>query len=364
MARKIIMDEDEDDVEDNQSEMQVESEDEVVNEGEVEVEEEDEAEEDVDVEEEDVEGEGEDEKEDELEEEEDEPESELDALSSPPPEGAEESVPHPKLKIKLKLGMGGGLSTATTATPTPEVSRAASRRGVSRDDIESEDSDDDSAAATPGRALTARQAVLRNVVDSSHVSLIEPPNPRKKPPLTEIEIALKREETARKRKNLSEKKLEDEKVETINRLLKKQSRAKGRRNALATAEDRDTPIAASRGEAEDEDAYEGSTAPIPVVPTMYRWVSSVKALDGGDEKQLALSFSVPVSIIPEPLEPSESGETKMDVESVQRLPPPSSVKPACDVSGCEVPRKYRLVKDWKRGACGMEHLKVLEAQVV
>lgn len=41
---------------------------------------------------------------------------------------------------------------------------------------------------------------------------VEPPNPRKKPPLTEIEIALKREETARKRKNLSEKKLEDEKV--------------------------------------------------------------------------------------------------------------------------------------------------------
>ncbi len=40
----------------------------------------------------------------------------------------------------------------------------------------------------------------------------EPPNPRKKKPLTEIEIALKREETARKRKNLSEKKLEDEKV--------------------------------------------------------------------------------------------------------------------------------------------------------
>ena len=40
----------------------------------------------------------------------------------------------------------------------------------------------------------------------------EPPNPRKKKPLTEIEIALKREETARKRRNLTEKKLEDEKV--------------------------------------------------------------------------------------------------------------------------------------------------------
>ena len=40
----------------------------------------------------------------------------------------------------------------------------------------------------------------------------EPPNPRKKKPLTDMELALKREEIARKRRNLSEKKLEDEKV--------------------------------------------------------------------------------------------------------------------------------------------------------
>ena len=38
------------------------------------------------------------------------------------------------------------------------------------------------------------------------------PNSRKKKPLTEMELALKREETARKRRNLTEKKLEDEKV--------------------------------------------------------------------------------------------------------------------------------------------------------
>ena len=43
----------------------------------------------------------------------------------------------------------------------------------------------------------------------------EPPNPRKKKPLTELEMALKREETARKRRNLTEKKLEDEKVRTM-----------------------------------------------------------------------------------------------------------------------------------------------------
>jgi hypothetical protein len=63
--------------------------------------------------------------------------------------------------------------------------------------------------------------------------------PRKKKQLNKGEIALRREETARKRKHLSEKKLEDKKVrvcpilifvsrsnvsyqaETINRLLKK-----------------------------------------------------------------------------------------------------------------------------------------------
>ncbi|KAH9957199.1 hypothetical protein BC827DRAFT_1270403 [Russula dissimulans] len=39
------------------------------------------------------------------------------------------------------------------------------------------------------------------------------------------ELALGREETACKRKHLSEKKLEDEKAETINRLLKKKSGA-------------------------------------------------------------------------------------------------------------------------------------------
>jgi Ino eighty subunit 2 len=80
--------------------------------------------------------------------------------------------------------------------------------------------------------LTARQAVLANVVDPTHVSLSEsqietlafflspspnasidqPASGRKKKPLTDLEIALKREETARKRKNLTEKKLEDEKV--------------------------------------------------------------------------------------------------------------------------------------------------------
>ena len=43
----------------------------------------------------------------------------------------------------------------------------------------------------------------------------QPASGRKKKPLTDLEIALKREETARKRKNLTEKKLEDEKVKPL-----------------------------------------------------------------------------------------------------------------------------------------------------
>jgi len=66
--------------------------------------------------------------------------------------------------------------------------------------------------------LTTCQAVLASVVGPSHVSLHE--TPCKKKQLNEAEIALRREETPRKRNHLSEKKLEeDEKADTINRLL-------------------------------------------------------------------------------------------------------------------------------------------------
>jgi Ino eighty subunit 2 len=140
----------------------------------------------------------------------------------------------------------------------------------------------------------------------------QPASGRKKKPLTDLEIALKREETARKRKNLTEKKLEDEKVkslpaplkppafltsskaETINRLLKKQSRSKTKRNAAPQA---DTPL-----EGDAEDVVE--TPPVQVIPTMYRWVSTSISrpmieemddmkVDNKTERAMILSFSVP-----------------------------------------------------------------------
>lgn len=204
----------------------------------------------------------------------------------------------------------------------------------------------------------------------------EPPNPRKKKPLTEIEMALKREETARKRRNLSEKKLEDEKVqivlyicmlcgnltcrrllqaETINRLLKKQSRTKGKRNALSTAEDRPTPVRSNSAVGGDVDMEEGEeVVPAPVVPTMYRWISTTKAPAPGDavqEAKLMLSFSVPLTALP---------QSEKHLATAAPIPAPT---PVCDVDGCDALRKYKLVKDSQKGACGMPHLKQLEAQL-
>jgi hypothetical protein len=47
---------------------------------------------------------------------------------------------------------------------------------------------------------------------STNLQCIDEASKSKKQPLNETELALRREEIARKRKNLSEKKLEDEKV--------------------------------------------------------------------------------------------------------------------------------------------------------
>jgi Ino eighty subunit 2 len=146
-------------------------------------------------------------------------------------------------------------------------------------------------------------------------------------------------------------------AETINRLLKKQSKSKNKRNVLSTADDR-TPMSATP--AVVQSARDGSEAPegevlepVELIPTMYRWISTTKPLPGGAEPddsdgRMKLILSVPVSVLAAP--PSET-----------RLPPVE--KPVCDVTGCEQARKYRLVRDWLKGACGMEHLEMLERQM-
>lgn len=65
------------------------------------------------------------------------------------------------------------------------------------------------------------------------------------------------------------------------------------------------------------------------------------------ERRMQFSLAIPAAFLPP--------------ENATPLPLTEIRPPAiCAVSGCENSRKYRLVKDWKIGACGMAHLKVLE----
>ena len=53
---------------------------------------------------------------------------------------------------------------------------------------------------------------------------------------------------------------------------------------------------------------------------------------------------------------------EMTQEQGQKQKPRAMVPAVCAVDGCTAKRKYRLVRDWERGACGMDHLHVLERQ--
>jgi Ino eighty subunit 2 len=76
-----------------------------------------------------------------------------------------------------------------------------------------------------------------------------------------------------------------------------------------------------------------------------------------------LSFSVPTSLLPTPPHQpvlDADGDVEMDAQEQQpKLRAPS----ICDVHGCTAKSKYRLVRDHDRGACGMEHLHLLEEQL-
>ncbi|KAF8824443.1 hypothetical protein HHX47_DHR8000315 [Lentinula edodes] len=461
-------------------------------------------------------------------------------------DGEDDDVPRsplkPRLKIKLKLPIVPASSTSNTATPVPEEQKVTpSRRAVAKrsaavrgrrriqdmesssSEIESEDGeselvedeedeeDDDMQVSvdnssvtahtlqgrSKSRSMTTRQAVLASVMDSSHIALdsdlaaqsVQGNTSKKKKVLNETELALRREENARKRKNLSEKRLEDEKLETINRLLKKQSRPRtkraggpsqahsagssvppapvissstgnrggkrggarggargrggrrGRPRAVVDEEGGEAEVDAEgdamevdgqEGEGEEGveggnevegevgDAPDGSIGGIdrskgmqaPMIP-MFRWVSTTvlvpteisttvaKPLSQdqpigekteGDTK-MADAGNVPAqSVEPDKttLSPSPNDDALAPVSVVESpsqerrvqfslaipaafLPPENSaplplteIRPPaiCAVSGCGDPRKYRLVKDWKIGACGMAHLKVLEGMSV
>ncbi|KAK0459865.1 uncharacterized protein EV420DRAFT_1676189 [Desarmillaria tabescens] len=229
--------------------------------------------------------------------------------------------------------------------------------------MDDNDDDDDESLCHLNRSRHLKLAVLANVVDSSHVSWLQmvtlqyPWARVGKSNSTRPSLALRREETARKRKNLSEKKLEDEKVETINRPTQKTNTSAGRVDATELLLERATPSGVKVQNDSDEEAMEVEGNPgteekmdvddtVPEEKMDVDGAAEKEKTDSNEEKKMILMFSVPPSLLPE-------GEV--------HPPAPPRPIPQCNVEGCELNRKYRLVRNWDMGACGMAHLKLLQA---
>ncbi|CZT10705.1 related to IES2 Protein that associates with the INO80 chromatin remodeling complex under low-salt conditions [Rhynchosporium agropyri] len=119
-----------------------------------------------------------------------------------------------------------------------------------------------SRASTPDlNKLTKRQRARFEESDGGHL-LALPDEVQVKKHLTAEEHAMRRAEMARRRKNLSEKRNEEEKLETINKLLKKQApKTNARRAGMNLA---DNPNNSSGAEG----------APFKPHPMYVRWVSN------------------------------------------------------------------------------------------
>ncbi|KAJ6470971.1 hypothetical protein C8R45DRAFT_1165676 [Mycena sanguinolenta] len=235
------------------------------------------------------------------------------------------------LKIKLKLG-----AQNESIKPTSRRYARARNEDNESEDSGSEDSNSYVPAPSSGRRLTARQAVLASSGSPSHVAL-ETSTTSKKSQYTPTEVALRKEENARKRKNMIEKRLEDE----------KQSRPKKRNQASQP-----------RSDMEDihPDAEDADSAEIPPAATMpmYRWVSTVR-VNGSDTMILIVLRPRVVPLSHRWRRRCRRRRLPRQVDAATPLPS------RCAVPGCDNPRKYRAVgREWGVGACGVGHLRVLE----
>ncbi|GAC99701.1 hypothetical protein PHSY_007304 [Pseudozyma hubeiensis SY62] len=181
------------------------------------------------------------------------------APSAPTPPATRRAKDASKVKWKPRAKSGKASDSDEDEIPVPDddeledeldVSHAPTVLSASDDESSSEP---DEATALEMQAIigkTARQLAREGGAESSHMELpMFDPNRKKK--LTENEIALRRSETARKRKNQVEKKLEDDKVETINRLLKKQV-GRSRNKLRAGSEDSDEEVEQARKRGKEE----------------------------------------------------------------------------------------------------------------
>ncbi|EJT99167.1 hypothetical protein DACRYDRAFT_23787 [Dacryopinax primogenitus] len=244
-----------------------------------------------------------------------------------------------------------------------EAEEEAAVDEVEEDEDEEEDEEEEMSVPPPGR-MTARQAAMKGT--GATVEFIElPTGPGKKKNLTPQEMELRKQEQSRKRSLQSAQKLEDEKQATIRRLLSKQApKTRSSRSGVSS-----TTAPGSSGD--------GSVTPqLAPAPTLSRWVSSKDGVRWAVPPEAKwLAYMGPVKRVGPGRMQEIKGETEEDVDMdgpadlgeahVELVPPPRARPQAiCAIDGCGQARKYRSVKDFGRGACGLEHLRVLNTLIV
>ncbi|SCZ97347.1 BZ3500_MvSof-1268-A1-R1_Chr4-2g07153 [Microbotryum saponariae] len=220
------------------------------------------------------------------------------------------------MKIKFKLGGGAGASASASpsggratvlsggggkAKKGGSSSKSSKSKGKKRahDDISDISDDDagdpsfsDGSSVNSGSRLTARQRAKE--MGGEHGMELESLSndiiPRNKVKLTDAEAALRRSENLRKRRSQAYKKLDDEKTETINRLLKKQVGRQNNRGGKASAKNAGQPNNLSHADAVGP-RTPGATLEAARPPTGLRWVSSIKT---GEFKNVLM---LPVGIV-------------------------------------------------------------------
>lgn len=155
-------------------------------------------------------------------------------------------------------------ATDSDAEGEPDDQDESAIPDVNVDDLDEEDEEDDldEDMDSDALALNSGKTTKRQRGNLGDDFLQLPMEPQVKKHLTAEERAMRRAEMARRRKNLSEKRNEEEKMDTINRLLRKQPPKRRGRGAVA-----DTDTTPGEQEAQEPEKAD---------PTLVRWISSAK----------------------------------------------------------------------------------------
>lgn len=183
-------------------------------------------------------------------------------------------------------------------------------------------------------------------------------------------MALKKSEITRRRKNQSAQRAEQDKLETINRLLKKQA-GKRKKGAADDDEGGDDKKAGDKDTGSGRAnrymtptsylrvsyTVNGTTLSIPEeslahVPAWMQQSAPQASRSAMDGVEVATDGSAPVK---------EYVKIEMVEDSVTKEPSYPAPRGKCAVQQCTIPWKYRGPKS-KKVACGLEHLKLIETE--